>query len=538
MKAWAREPNCPAGFPTAPKNISIPGCAVPAVSTGCGAGVAVVSVPWGKPPQVEIHTVASGGGGSGITHAVPPFPEDASFEIASITKVFTAILLQLLVDHGELTMDTTVGHFLDGRCGARGDLLNSDVSTITLLELATHTSGLPGVPDNRHMSGDNPYALYTEKDLCECLARLKELPSRGSFMYSDLAFGLLGYLLELHQGQSFEELLKKHILKPLNMDNTKISLDCEDWSHVVPGNDRASGTGPVWRHDKYGILQGNGALHSTLGDMAKFLAAAVRAERGEDGPLVGPIRRTMHDVQWDCPCYTDACEHLKWWCSGDQQNTWRGTVGLGWQSFSHGLRHGWLKSGDTEGYSSFMALISEAGRAVIGFDTCAGCGPEGGQGSALQRAVKILVGGPPAPRQPAPRVLCSELESISGVYESSHNRTLLKVSVSRCEKGGEDMTITVKTWTGLFPTSKSAESEATPFALAGRRTDGMPIGLELKSPIGSDGIGATDVRPLTVVSQNREIVFLSPRPGSVADAVLSDGGLDTFFDKKGKVEEF
>jgi len=460
------------------------------------------------------------------------------FEIASNTKVLTAVLLQRLVDLGKLSMDTTVGHFLNDRCrsrtGGKGVALSSAVSGITVLELATHTSGLPAQPDNRHTKGDNPFAKYTEQDLCDCLARLQALPARGKFIYSNLAFGLLGYLIELHQEQPFEEVLKEHVLKPLGMDNTKVSLLDEEWSSLVaPGVHRVSGTWPIWRRSEYGILQGNGALHSTLGDMAKFLAAAVRAERGETGPLVGTLRRTMRSVQWDCPCYSNACENLKK-CSGDQPTFNRGMAGLGWQSFSHGMRHGWLKAGDTEGYSSFMAFISQAGRAVIGFDTCGGCGSEGGQGSAIQRAVKILVGGPPAPRQSAPHVLRSELESISGVYESSSLRAILEVSVHPCARGGKDPTIIVKTTTG----SESAESEAFPFVPAVRHNKKL-MGLELKSSIGSDGIGAGDVRPLTDVSQNREIVFLTDpmKPGSVAVAVLSDGGKDTFFEKKSSVKK-
>ena len=87
-----------------------------------------------------------------------PINGDTLFEIGSVTKVFTTLLLQDMANHKEIKLDDPIGKYLPQ--GVKTP--TRDGREITLVDLATHTSGLPGTPDNFHPSdGDNPWADYT-----------------------------------------------------------------------------------------------------------------------------------------------------------------------------------------------------------------------------------------------------------------------------------------------------------------------------------------------------------------------------------------
>ena len=97
-------------------------------------------------------------------------PEKLVFEIGSITKVFTGLLLAQAVVEKKVTLDTTIGSLLAGQV----KFADSHVAAITLKQLATHTSGLPRIPDNMGAeTTEDPYASYDEKRLLSFLATAK-----------------------------------------------------------------------------------------------------------------------------------------------------------------------------------------------------------------------------------------------------------------------------------------------------------------------------------------------------------------------------
>jgi len=142
-----------------------------------------------------------------------PLDADSVFEIGSITKVFTAILLADMADRGEVALDDPVAKFLPdgvrvpGRNGRR----------ITLLDLTTQSSGLPRMPDNlRPKDPTNPYADYTPEQMFEFLGRYELTRDIGAqYEYSNLGVGLLGQALARRAGTSYEALVKERILDPL-----------------------------------------------------------------------------------------------------------------------------------------------------------------------------------------------------------------------------------------------------------------------------------------------------------------------------------
>jgi serine-type D-Ala-D-Ala carboxypeptidase/endopeptidase len=197
-----------------------------------------------------------------------PLDGDSVFEIGSITKVFTAILLADMADRGELKLEDPVAKHL--RAGVRVPERNGKV--ITLVDLSEQSSGLPRMPDNMKPANPmNPYADYTAEQLFEFLGRYQLARDIGAeFEYSNLGVGLLGQALAMRAGKTYETLVKERILDPLRMDHTGIMLTPWMREHLAKGH---SGGGMVMPNWDLPALAGAGALRSTMNDMLKFARA-------------------------------------------------------------------------------------------------------------------------------------------------------------------------------------------------------------------------------------------------------------------------
>ena len=195
---------------------------------------------------------------------------DSLFEIGSITKVFTTLLLADMVARGEVALDDPVakllpvGVILPERGGRQ----------ITLIDLATHTAGLPRSPaDTADVDWSNPFADYTLDRLYAFFAGVRLTSDIGAeFAYSNLGLGLLGHALALQVGVDYETLIKQRITGPLGMPDTTIALrgDLKERFAVPHDHD----LNPVLAWDLPWI-PGAGALRSTCNDLLAFLAAEV-----------------------------------------------------------------------------------------------------------------------------------------------------------------------------------------------------------------------------------------------------------------------
>jgi D-alanyl-D-alanine-carboxypeptidase/D-alanyl-D-alanine-endopeptidase len=197
---------------------------------------------------------------------------DSVFEIGSVTKVFTALLMADMVQRGEVALDDPVAKYLppEGRPRAYKD------KPITLLELATHTSGLPKNPTNLSVTDPmNPYADYadyTVARLYEFLAGLSPLSYPGvNYEYSNVGFGLLGHVLALRAGRPYEELLVSRVCAPLGLGDTRITLTPSMRDRLAPGHDPGFYPFPAVPDT---VLAGSGALRSTTNDLLRFLDGA------------------------------------------------------------------------------------------------------------------------------------------------------------------------------------------------------------------------------------------------------------------------
>jgi serine-type D-Ala-D-Ala carboxypeptidase/endopeptidase len=197
-----------------------------------------------------------------------PINGDTVFEIGSITKVFTSLLLADMVQRGEVALTDPVSKYLPP--GAK--MPERAGRQITLQDLATHTSGLPRLPSNLAQKDPaNPYADYSVEQLYQFLSTYQLTRDIGSqYEYSNLGGGLLGHVLARRAGTDYETLVRSRICEPLGMKSTAITLSSDMKTRFAVGHDQALAPVAYW---DLPTIAGAGALRSTANDLLTFLAA-------------------------------------------------------------------------------------------------------------------------------------------------------------------------------------------------------------------------------------------------------------------------
>jgi len=308
-----------------------------------------------------------------------PFDGSALFEIGSISKVFTALLLADMANKGEVSLDDPAAKYLPAghRMPERGG------QQITLRNLSQHTSALPRVPDNMpYGDPEDPYADYTEDQLLAFLDRY-ELPRDigAQSEYSNLGVGLLGYLLARASGKDYEALLAERITGPLGMRDTLVSLPPEQRARLVQGHDPFMRPAKPWALP---TLVGAGGIRSTAADMLKFAAAVIDPQ----SPIADAVATA----------------------AGNRVDAAGGVQALGWQIMRSGSEREMLfHSGGTGGYRSALLIEPGQERAVVVLMNSAV------EPSATDFAVHMLIGAPlapvlPVPAAPPPPVARTEIE--------------------------------------------------------------------------------------------------------------------------------
>lgn len=325
-----------------------------------------------------------------------PLDGDTVFQIGSVTKVFTTLLLADMVQRGEVKLDDPAAKYLPP-----GVNMPERGRPITLGDLATHRSGLPSMPTNYDLQGEpNPYEAYTVEQLYQFLDayRLQYAPGVKS-RYSNVGVSLLGRLLARRAGMEYEELLKARVLAPLGMNSTSITLTPDQSRRLVPGHDRYLKPVYTWEMT---TLPASGSLRSTADDMLVFLAANLGAR---DTPL-----KDVMTYQRSVPAPAGG---------GPQTLGWGvGQVGAE-QIFSH--------QGGKQGYRSAVAFNPKRGTGVV---VLANARTDDSPGAI---AMHLLTGRSLAPAPPAPperkiiKLDHQVLESYAGRYRLTPD-TMLTVA--------------------------------------------------------------------------------------------------------------
>jgi CubicO group peptidase (beta-lactamase class C family) len=215
---------------------------------------------------------------------------DTVFEIGSVTKTFTALLVLDMAERGEVKLDDPVSNYLpDGvKVPTHGG------KEITLFNLAAQDSGLPFDPDN-YTGADwgERFSSYTVPKMYEFLASYQLGQDPGAkFQYSNIGMGLLGHVMERRSGKDFDALVKERICGPLQMNSTGISLTPEIKARLAMGHDEA---GRPEDHYEMPAIAGAGAMRSTVNDLLKFAAAQAGLTMSPLSPLVERSHAIAHD---------------------------------------------------------------------------------------------------------------------------------------------------------------------------------------------------------------------------------------------------
>lgn len=249
-----------------------------------GRSVGIVAVSIGAGEEV---VSAAGEAGEGQ----PPLSRESVFELGSIGKALTATLLAEMAERGEVSLDEPVDALLPA--GVTTPTRNA--RRITLLHLATNTSGLPRLPTNMRASDpDNPYADYTVDQLYEFLASY-ELPREigVEYEYSNLGFGLLGHALASRAGCDYEELVRERILTPLAMHSTRIHpTSAMKRVFALPHDEN----GRVVSRWELPALAGAGSFSARVDDVVRFARANVFPADSLLGRAIAATHVSRHRV--------------------------------------------------------------------------------------------------------------------------------------------------------------------------------------------------------------------------------------------------
>ena len=257
---------------------------------------AKLAAPYRHPStSVIVHTLHGGQTSTytlGPKHASAAPPEDLLFEIGSITKVFTALLLACLAQDGRIDPDQQIGSICPEFAGAP--------EWITPRRLATHTAGLPRlhVPIwTTLIAGvsEDPYADFSRDDLIAWVGgwRPSKPPAPTGHTYSNLGAGLLGEILAMSQGRTYEDLLREQIIAPLGLVDTAIALTDEQQERFAAPHSASGKPVPPWT---FRAMAGAGALRSSAGDLARFAGRIIAAITEPAGPLDQAIGRSTEPV--------------------------------------------------------------------------------------------------------------------------------------------------------------------------------------------------------------------------------------------------
>ncbi|MFT7452482.1 MAG: D-alanyl-D-alanine-carboxypeptidase/D-alanyl-D-alanine-endopeptidase, partial [Patescibacteria group bacterium] len=261
--------------------------------------------------------------------------EHSVFEIGSISKTFTGILLADMVVKKELKLEDPLQKHLPE--GITAPTRNGE--SIKLVHMANHTSSLPRMPDNFTPANPaNPYADYSEKQLYEFLESCELTRDIGSeYEYSNYAVGLLGHTLAAKHQMTYEDLLVEIIAKPLGLKDTRTVFTPNMKKNLAMGH---SGGAQVENWD-LSSLAGAGAIRSTAVDMLKYIAANM----GKEKSSLYPAMQLSH-----------------------QNTTMEGSsslVGLAWHIESLDSLEVIAHGGATGGYRAFAGFISGGDKGVV-----------------------------------------------------------------------------------------------------------------------------------------------------------------------------
>lgn len=326
---------------------------------------------------------------------------DTLFEIGSITKTFTSLLLLEMAERGEVQLDDPVTKFLPPAVSVP----KYGENDITLHHLACQDSGLPFDADNL---GEGywltSFNAYTAADMYEFLGGY-QLPFEPGerFRYSNLGMSLLGHALERRTGQDYESLVVQRICEPLKLEDTRITLSDEQKQRLARGHN-ANGHADYYQLQ---VMQPAGSLCSTANDMLKYLSAQLGLTESALTPLLVQSQKVQHprapgNVGNTAMPWLDSNVYLP----------------AGSQFLGHG--------GGTAGFATFIGFDLQRRRGVAVLSSQRGLGDDQSPWAPQAMGWSILQG-LPLTLETATRMVY-EVVGIGAALEKNDNRDSLKIT--------------------------------------------------------------------------------------------------------------
>jgi CubicO group peptidase (beta-lactamase class C family) len=264
--------------------------------------------------------------------------DDTLYEVGSITKVFTGLLLADAIVRGEVNSETKLNTLLPASYQMEG----KDTHAITLEMLSTHSAGLPRQPKGIDTSNfRTPYENYNEAHLWSDTQLVQPVFTPGERSeYSNFGGGLLGAVLARNAKTSYEQLLKSRIVSPLGMTSTKIKLSQADRKLLAPPH--TSKLEP-WQNWEFDALAAAGGVRSTLADMLRLADAFLNGTEVK-GTLDDAIALAWQKQDVTKPIVPGG-QCLGWMVAGDGQTRWH--------------------NGQTGGYHSVIFINRRSKTAVV-----------------------------------------------------------------------------------------------------------------------------------------------------------------------------
>ena len=310
-----------------------------------------------------------------------PYDEHTAFEIGSITKTMTAALLAEFIARGEIELTDPIAKLLPP-----GTVVPSfDGREITIINVVTHTSGLPPLPANfRPADPNNPYAAVTERDLLDALAATRLTHAPGTkWEYSNFAMMVLSYALAKRSGKDYETLLRERLLVPLRMNETYVNSRPPQ---VRLAQGHFPGGAPAAPWDFHPDMAGVGGVRATLPDMLRYLEGQLGTRKSAITPALGQTQMLAMSIR-------GRLMGMNWLLSIRDGHTFisheGGTGGYSsFAGFDYTAKRGVVLLSDT-------ALTSSGGLAAVGFnllDPSIPAGPPHVVATADAKLIDALVG--------------------------------------------------------------------------------------------------------------------------------------------------
>jgi len=264
------------------------------------------------------------------------------YEIGSLTKLFTALTILEMDKAGKLSLKDPLSKFLPDSIVS----VNSHLNNLTIDQLLVHTSGLPKRPYNLNLvmkDKENPYAEYSLEDMMEYLSIYRPNLSKDAptYKYSNLAFGILGYVMTQVEGKNVDECIRAYCTSELDMTSSRIELSERDRTLLAEGHMFNGTPTGNWT---YNSMEASSGMYSNISDLMAFMNYQLESEKCELSESI-------------------ALSHLP----QAKTNLKRISIGYGWHVIDRGRKYEtvYTHNGGTSGYRSYIAFIKETHTAVV-----------------------------------------------------------------------------------------------------------------------------------------------------------------------------